>query len=424
MLKFIHKILLSFVCLICISLGAEIPSLGLKFNPNPIATLFAFPMQTESLEIIIENSSVTGLSLDGPLKVCFFKKEDNSLIKEIPLTKKTESSFISAPNLVGKSVFFVSSREITQLKTCIDDTLSNKNYAFVCKATDSPPATDHPSKICCTLLYAAPRAFTEGLRDILRSGVAIAKTAHDVYPEAGAFASYLIFHFTTEDLDRRIKDIFTEQSNGVYGPSYIDSIERGFQPLKMQALLQHFKEDWHFGAVFPGKISSKTQVWPTFFCYEDPDPDPENLSAFIQQLISTTLTTHITVSSPIKTEPGLIQLANNNPEISGICFGRRPLPKERAGRKAKEDSNKMILENKEAIKIARGEVASSEFGDIVAAQPQLTNINALRIRMHQAPGDKFSIAFATCIFIGSKEKVMDSKAEFDEKMKVAFPPLK
>ena len=176
-------------------------------------------------------------------------------------------------------------------------------------------------------------------------------------------------------------------------------------------------EDWHFGAAFPGKITSKTQTWPTFFCYED--PTLANLTVFMKQLILTTLTTPITVSSPIRTEPGLVQLANNNSAVCGICFRKRPLPKDREG-KTTRDATRMVLENREAIKIARKAAFSVGFDDIVAAAPSLTNINALRIRMHKVAADRFAIEFATCILIGSGDPIMDANAEFEEKMRTKF----
>lgn len=408
MFRFIYKFFLSFVCLVWVSLGADVASLELKFSPNPVSTLFAFPMQTESLEIVIENSSVTGLSLDDPLKVCFFEKKDNLPIAEVALTKKTESSFMSAPNLVGRTTFSISSSKIVQLKGYIDDTLSGKNYAVVCKSTATPQAVDLSTKIDCTFLYSKPRTFTEGLREILKVGVAIDNTVSAGYPEAGAFVSYLIFHSKRQDLERRIKDIFTEQSSGGYGSSYDYSID---------TLLQHMVDHWHFGLATSGKINSRVSKWPTFFICDK--ADISTIKAIVEQVFGTVI-----VDGPIKGAPGLIQLGFQS-KIPGLYYEALPIPKTRVAFMTKNSVN-MIHSNYIAVDIAHNvHDCEVKYGKIVcdeirSAKPIEITFASLRIIMEQVSQDQFIINFST-LFPLKEDKFKNANSIFEAKMQTVFP---
>lgn len=403
--RFMYKFFLSFLSLVCISLGSVVSSIQLNFRRDPVSHLFAFPINSETLELIVRNNSVTGFNLDEPLKICFFKKADNSLFKQILLIKKTESSFISESELLGKTVFSVLPSEITQLKTCIED---DKNYAIICKSTDKP-AIASSSNVDCIFLHSIPKTFTQGLKNIISANVAIDNMSPEGYPEAGAFVSYLLFHYQTRDLDRRIKSIFLEQETAGYGPSYDESIA---------SLLTHAIEDWHFGLIAPGKINSRVSKWPTFFICNK--VDISIIKAFIDEALQQTFRLAV-IDGPMKGAPGLIQIGFQS-SIHGLYYDATPLPKNRT---AFKNSHDMLQSNVIAVDLARNSPdAEKKYGksicdEIRAAIPIEINFSALRIIMEQKGPDCFIINFST-LFPLKEDKFRSALPKFYEKMETVF----
>lgn len=405
--RFMYRFFLSFLSLVYTSLGSVAPSTKLNFIRDPVSYLFAFPMRSETLELIIRNNSVTDFNLDEPLKICFFKKANNSLFKQYLLIKKTESSFIPQFELLDKTVFSVQSSEMAQLKTYIED---NKNYAIICKSTDTP-VIDSLSNVDCVFLHSTPKTFTQGLRNIISANVAIDNMSPGGYPEAGAFVSYLLFHSQTRDLDRRIKSIFLEQKIAGYGPSYDESIE---------SLLTHTIADWHFGLIAPGKINSRVSKWPTFFIHNA--ADIPTIKALIDEALNQTFRLSV-IDGPMKGAPGLIQIGFQS-SIHGLYYEATPIPRKRTAFEAK-DSEAMLHSNAIAVDIGcntpdvETKYDKSSCDEIRLANPKEINFTALRIIMEQTTAGCFIINFST-LFPLKEDKFRNSLLIFKEKMETAF----